>query len=215
MRPDRLITRAAQVEAGPQVLAVGADLLSAAWIGQLGLHRIEQPFLHQRRPRAHLAVDLTRVLPAVDDTARIPRVSEDRPNARWAPRPPGPRRHSLRSQPGDDAAQRVACVEPGEHLPYYRSLVLDHHARHRVPGKPRSRRRLTVLCPMERGEVLPAQGGDVVVALGADDHEAPGIGDPLLIGQLVSDTMLIPRLVEADPGIPCAADNLGLHDVLS
>jgi hypothetical protein len=40
------------------------------------------------------------------------------------------------------------------------------------------------------------------------------MGDPLLIGQLVGDAMLITRLVEADPGVPCAADNLGLHDVL-
>jgi hypothetical protein len=27
--------------------------------------------------------------------------------------------------------------------------------------------------------------------------------------------VLITRLVEADPGVPRAADNLGLHDVLS
>ena len=63
--------------------------------------------------------------------------------------------------------------------------------------------------------VLAVQGGDVVVDLRADNHEAPGIGDPLLIGQLVSDAVLITRRVEADPGVPRAADNMGLHDVLS
>jgi hypothetical protein len=46
-------------------------------------------------------------------------------------------------------------VEPGEHLPHYRGFVLDHYARHRVSGEPHSGRRLTVLCPVERGELLP------------------------------------------------------------
>ena len=63
--------------------------------------------------------------------------------------------------------------------------------------------------------VLAGQGGDVVVDLRADDHQAPGISGPLLVGQLVGDAMLITRLVEADPGVPRAADNLGFHEVLS
>jgi hypothetical protein len=47
------------------------------------------------------------------------------------------------------------------------------------------------------------------------DHEAPGVGNPLLIGQLVGDAVLITGLVEADPGIPRAAENLRLHEVLA
>jgi hypothetical protein len=54
--------------------------------------------------------------------------------------------------------------------------------------------------------VLAVQGGDVVVDLCADDHEAAGIGDPLLVGQLVGDAMLIARLVKADPDVPRTAD---------
>ena len=40
------------------------------------------------------------------------------------------------------------------------------------------------------------------------------IGDPLLVGQLVGDAVLITRLVKADPGVPRTAE-WGLHDVLS
>jgi hypothetical protein len=56
--------------------------------------------------------------------------------------------------------------------------------------------------------VLAVQGGDVVVDVRADDHQAPGISHPLLIGELV-DGVLITHLVEADPGVPRTADNLG------
>ena len=86
---------------------------------------------------------------------------------------------------------------------------LEHEDRVDLPARRRGDHRL-VAWP-----VLAIQGGDVIVDLRADNHEAPGIGDPLLIGQLVGDAVLITRLVEADPGIPRAADNLRLHDVLS
>ena len=62
--------------------------------------------------------------------------------------------------------------------------------------------------------VLAVQGGDVVVDLRADDRQAPGIGDPLLIGQLVGDAMLITRPVDADLGTPRTADDLRFHEVL-
>jgi hypothetical protein len=44
---------------------------------------------------------------------------------------------------------------------------------------------------------------------------SPGIGDPLLIGQLVSDAMLIARPVDADPGTRRTADDLRFQEVLS
>jgi hypothetical protein len=57
--------------------------------------------------------------------------------------------------------------------------------------------------------VLAVQGGDVVADVRADDHQALGIGHPLLIGELVGDGVLITHLVEADPGVPRTADNQG------
>jgi choline dehydrogenase len=53
--------------------------------------------------------------------------------------------------------------------------------------------------------VLGGQGGDVVVDLRADGHQAPAVSGPLLTGQLVGDAMLITSPVQADPGVPGAA----------
>ena len=86
---------------------------------------------------------------------------------------------------------------------------LEHEDHFDLPPGSRGHHRLVAR------PVLAVQGGDVVVDLRTDDHEASGISDPLLIGQLVGDAVLITRLVEADPGVPRAADNMGLHDVSS
>lgn len=72
MRPDRAIAHAVQGQAAAQVPAVRAGLLAAPRVSQLGLHRFKKPFLDYRRPRAHLAVDLTQVLTPVHDAARVP-----------------------------------------------------------------------------------------------------------------------------------------------
>jgi hypothetical protein len=89
--------------------------------------------------------------------------------------------------------ERDELLPLGLHLAF---IVSNSPSRPAMPGR----------CLPFRAEMsLPTQCGR---------SQAPGIGDPLLIGLLVSDAMLITRPVEADPGTPRTADDLRFHEVL-